>query len=88
MSALAQTYFCGNGHIVLQVPHGELPSSFPEKCPSCADPSLKVALEWKNSDYPCGSDVPSKPIGMLKGRSIYNVSKLRSLDKDHFFDIM
>ena len=89
MSVLAQTYFCGNGHIVMQIEHGWLPDRLPDNCQFCSNPDLYMCLEWGNKEYLCGSDVPEKPIRRdEKGILIYDISKLHKLDKKGFFEVI
>ena len=60
MSAPAITWFCRNGHLVSDIPHGYTAEK-PTKCQYCNSKELWSTLEWGNLDY--GKPiVPVKPI--------------------------
>jgi hypothetical protein len=79
MGKPATAYFCANGHLLEDNPHGccgkrdedysYMVDSKPvvkEPCPICGDTVELMCLEWGDDDYPCGADVPIKPIGTTK----------------------
>ena len=62
MGAPAQTYFCGNGHIIVDVPHHGFIYEIPY-CPQCDNDKVYMTLEWQDPDYgDIDADVPHIPI--------------------------
>lgn len=62
MGAPAQTYFCGNGHILADIGHHGIIDTVPP-CQYCGDDRVYMTLEWH--DFDCGninSDVLHTPI--------------------------
>lgn len=80
MGAPAITWFCRNGHIIDDVPHGYIVDK-PERCEECGSTELASVTEWQDSDYPGWDRVPHEPIRQEKKRRVvhilvYDVSKL------------
>lgn len=79
MGIPAITWFCENGHIVLDVPHHYMAED-PERCHFCGSKKLAYEFEWHDSD--CGETiVPHEPIGIERKRktvkmAVYDVRKL------------
>ena len=79
MGAPAITYFCENGHIVLDVPHHYIAGE-PERCKYCHSEKIKIQLEWQDADYG-PHRVPYGPIThevhtVTLHIPVYDVSKL------------
>ena len=86
MSTPALTYFCENGHIVEDVPHGYMIFDEPEKCRYCKSTKIKSVMEWQDFDYEDYNIVPVEPVMHVKkvvSVPIYDVSKLFEEVKDY-----
>ena len=80
MGAPALTWFCSNGHIVEDVPHGYMTND-PTDCPYCDSKDFRYEMEWRDEDDYGPSNVPMIPVRLEKKRvtikiPIYDVSKL------------
>jgi len=85
MSAPAQTYFCGNGHIILELGYGEVVmfEDIP-LCPHCDNKNVYMTLEWH--DYG-DKDVPHTPISISRETKVidipvYDISNLKERQGD------
>jgi len=79
MGAPAVTWFCRNGHIVLDIPHGYI-AEFPTECPHCDSKEFRFETEWSDPEY-TKPIVPVKPIRyehkiIEVDVPVYNVNKL------------
>ena len=85
MSAPACSYFCSNGHLVQDIPHGYVMLEEDEKklvCPYCNSKDIKTVLEW--GDF--SKIVPTEPIDWEKHSvsvPVYDVTKLFKCYEDH-----
>lgn len=80
MGIPAQTYFCENGHIVVNVQHNYMLTEYPAKCHHCDSHNIRMELNFADPEYPVGK-VPIKPIRFEHkiidaNIPIYNVTKL------------
>lgn len=80
MGAPAVTWFCRNGHIVLDVPYGYVEEG-PERCEFCGSRELRSVTEWQEFGYGPNPRVPLQPVRSEKRRkvvtmAVYDVSKL------------
>ena len=79
MGAPAITYFCENGHIVLDVPHG-YEKDEPINCAFCETRNIRQLVEWQDPDYVgrCSlvSYTPLRTEEYLIHIPVYDVSKL------------
>lgn len=85
MGAPSMTFFCENGHMVLDVPHHSIAEE-PTQCPICKSKDIRVELEWGDPDYG-PSKVPTEPVRVEKKRRVvripvYDVSKLFGKPRD------
>ena len=79
MGAPGITYFCENGHMVLDVPHHYIADA-PTQCSICKSTHIGGVIEWGDLDYG-PFIVPIEPIRVEKKRRtvhipIYDVGKL------------
>lgn len=67
MGAPGMTYFCENGHIVLDLPHDSYWYVNEDEmlCPFCKSSNIKAIIEWRDENYTNGGDkiVSHTPIG-------------------------
>ena len=88
MGAPSLTYFCKNGHIVLDLAHHEIVLDEPKECHYCKSTEIKSVTEWRDWDeyhwdpqteIPLESVPPHSPIREEKHTisvPVYDVSKL------------
>jgi len=88
MSAPAQTYFCGNGHKIVDISHGDIILDVPP-CNHCDNDKVYMVLEWYDPDYgDIDENMPHKPI-RYESKTIevdipvYDISKLKELQGEN-----
>jgi hypothetical protein len=57
MSSIGVTYFCINGHIVDDIPHGYIVETPPMECPYCHSKTIKKIGEWNDYRYWIDGDI-------------------------------
>ena len=77
MGAPGLTYFCENGHIVLNVPHHYIMDD-PIRCPYCGSNNIRTVWEWEDPDYGphCVSYNPMGTEPHMIQIPVYDVSEL------------
>ncbi len=92
MGAPATTYFCKNGHIVLDLAHHQIVLDEPKECPYCKSTEIKSVTEWYDWDEyhwredgkPVPMDPPYEPLRQEAHTvfvPVYDVSRLFRKEK-------